>query len=414
MTQSLNPSSVAVLGATGSVGRQALEVIAAQGGRWRVQTLAANHSDAALFELCQRFRPRFAALADEAAAERLAARIRGSGLETVVEGGSGAVVAAAEFDGLDTVVAGISGTAGLPSVLAAVRRGLRVLLANKEALVSSGAFMRQQSRAHGARLLPLDSEHNAVMQCLPAGDVVAGDPTDAVFDGNLAGVADITLTASGGPFLRTPLSRLDRVSPQQACRHPTWSMGPKISVDSATLMNKGLEVIEAHWLFGLEAEHISVLIHPQSVVHSLVSYVDGSTLAQLSAADMRIPIAVALAWPQRLDCGLKKLDLAEIARLDFEQVDGRRFPCLDMAYAALRAGGGAPAVLSAANEEAVSRFLAGRIAFGDIAAAVEYALEHTAGIRLDSLDDIDEVHGEGRRQAIAWLQSRSSGVAVHG
>ena len=403
-----------VLGATGSVGRQALEVIAAQGGRWRVETLAANHSDAALFEQCQRFQPRFAALADEAAAERLAARIRGSSLETVVEGGPQAVIAAAEFAGLDTVVAGISGTAGLPSVLAAIRRGLRVLLANKEALVSSGAFMRQQSRAYGAQLLPLDSEHNAVMQCLPAAADAAGGGADAAFDGSLAGVAGITLTASGGPFLRTPLDRLNAVSPQEACRHPTWNMGAKISVDSATLMNKGLEVIEAHWLFGLEAERISVLIHPQSVVHSLVSYVDGSTLAQLSAPDMRIPIAVALAWPQRLDCGLKKLDLAEISQLDFAEVDRRRFPCLEMAYSALRAGGGAPAVLSAANEEAVSRFLAGRIAFSAIAAAVEYVLERTAGIRLDRLEDIDEVHAEGRRQAIAYFQSSNSGGATHG
>ena len=403
-----------VLGATGSVGRQALEVIAAQGGRWRVETLAANNNDAALFELCQRFQPRFAALADEAAAERLAARIRGSGLETVIEGGSQAVIAAAEFAGLDTVVAGISGTAGLPSVLAAVRRGSRVLLANKEALVSSGAFMCQQSRAHGAQLLPIDSEHNAVMQCLPAAADAAGGEVDAAFDSNLTGVADITLTASGGPFLRTPLDRLDSVSPQEACRHPTWSMGSKISVDSATMMNKGLEVIEAHWLFGLEAERISVLVHPQSVVHSLVSYVDGSTLAQLSAPDMRIPIAVALAWPQRIDCGLKKLDLAEISQLNFEQVDASRFPCLEIAYGALRAGGGAPAVLSAANEEAVSRFLAGRIAFSAIAAAVEYALERTSGIRLDRLEDIDEVHGEGRRQAIAYFQSSDSGFVAHG
>ncbi|MGH8709700.1 MAG: 1-deoxy-D-xylulose-5-phosphate reductoisomerase, partial [Burkholderiales bacterium] len=290
----------------------------------------------------------------------------------------------------DTVMAAIVGAAGLPATLAAARAGKRVLLANKEALVMAGPLFMRAAREASAVLLPIDSEHNAVFQCLP--------PEGA--GGGLRGVRRIQLTATGGPFRVTPVERLAGVTPAQACAHPNWVMGRKISVDSATMMNKGLEVIEAHWLFGLPAERIGVLIHPQSVVHSLVEYLDGSVIAQLSNPDMRVPIAHALGFPGRIESGARALDLGAIAKLTFEEPDAARFPCLGLAYGALRAGGTAPAILNAANEIAVEAFLAGRLRFTGIAPVIEHTLERVAAGAAAALDQVLEADARARRAAV--------------
>lgn len=364
---------VAVLGATGSIGSSALDVIARHPDRLRVQTLAAGRNVQALIALCRIHRPAHAAIADESAYAALRDGLRDAGLDTEAHAGMSAIDALAAEEDSDSVVAAIVGAAGLSSTLAAARAGKRLLLANKESLVLAGALLMAAARDAGATIIPIDSEHNAIFQCLPNAEAHAG-------------LKRLQLTASGGPFRGRSRAELADVTPAQAVAHPKWSMGPKISVDSATLMNKGLEVIEAHHLFGVPGAHIDVLVHPQSLVHSLVEFVDGSLLAQLGLPDMRTALAVGFAWPERIASGVAGLDLLAHGRLDFEPPDLDAFPCLRLAYAALDAGGSAPATLNAANEEAVSAFLQGRIGFLSIPALVEEALQRMSHSNADSLD----------------------------
>ena len=386
---------VSLLGATGSIGDSTLDVIARHPDRYQVVALAAHRRWDKLADLCRRHRPRLAALLDVDAARSLERALAGAGLPTRVVGGEDGLLAAAALPEADTVLAAIVGAAGLSPTLAAARAGKRILLANKEALVIGGAAFMEAVDAGGATLLPIDSEHNAIFQCLPLHH-----------KRNLSaiGVRRILLTASGGPF-RTRLPReLARVTPDEACAHPNWVMGRKISVDSATMMNKGLEVIEAHWLFGAPRRAIEVVIHPQSVIHSLVEYVDGSVLAQLGHPDMRTPIAQALAFPDRIDAGVDALELARHGPLTFEAPDPERFPCLALAYGALDAGGTAPAVLNAANEVAVAAFLDRRIRYTDIAAACGEALARLPARPVRSLGDALSADAEGRAATRAWLK----------
>lgn len=361
---------VAVFGATGSIGTSALDVIARHPQRFRASVLAAHRSVEALAELCVRFEPDLAVIADPALEADLAQRLRRAGLRTLAASGSEALNQAAAGELCDTVVAAIVGAAGLESTLAAARAGKRLLLANKEAIVMAGPLLLAALQAGGGELLPVDSEHNALFQALPPAAANRGG-LDA------AGVNRLILTASGGPFRGRSRTELGAITPQQAVAHPNWSMGRKISVDSASLMNKGLEVIEAHFLFGAPAERIDVVVHPQSIVHSLVEYADGSVLAQLGNPDMRTALAYGLAWPARLDAGVKPLDLVALGRLDFQAPDLDTFRCLGLAYAALRAGGTAPAVLNAANEVAVAAFLDGQLPFLAISEVIEACLEAT-------------------------------------
>ncbi|WP_295390820.1 1-deoxy-D-xylulose-5-phosphate reductoisomerase [uncultured Thiodictyon sp.] len=356
---------VAILGSTGSIGLSTLDVLARHPERFRVVALTANRNAEQLAEQCRRYRPAYAAMADPAAARVLQSLLAGMPDAPEVLSGVEGLEQVAALPDAHYVMAAIVGAAGLPPSLAAARAGKRVLLANKEALVMAGALFMDAVAASGAELLPIDSEHNAIFQCLPTG-----------FHAGLAqvGVERILLTASGGPFRDWPVERLATVTPEQACAHPVWSMGRKISVDSATLMNKGLEVIEACWLFGTGPERITVVVHPQSTVHSLVQYKDGSVLAELGNPDMRTPIAHALAWPERFDSGVAPLDLVALGRLDFQAPDPGRFPCLRLAFESARAGGSAPLVLNAANEIAVAAFLDGRVSFPGIARVVEETL----------------------------------------
>jgi len=356
---------VTILGATGSIGVSTLDVLARHPQRYRVVALTANTQAEGLFEQCQRFHPEVAVLRDPAAATRLEDMIRRAGLRIQVLAGAEALETVARDPGSDIVMAAIVGAAGLLPVLEAVRAGKRVLLANKEPLVMSGPVLMQEARRSGAEILPIDSEHNAIFQCMPAGYRTGDKP---------AGVRRILLTCSGGPFRATPAEALRNVTPDEACAHPRWAMGRKISVDSATLMNKGLELIEACRLFDVTPDQVQIVIHPQSVIHSMVEYTDGSVLAQLGNPDMRTPIAHALAWPERIESGVRQLDLFEIARLDFAPPDLKRFPCLRLAQAAAQAGGTAPAILNAANEVAVNAFLEGHIRFTQIAEVIEYTL----------------------------------------
>ncbi len=356
---------VTILGATGSIGVSTLDVLARHSQRYRVVALTANTQAERLFEQCQRFHPEVAVLRDPAAAARLEDMVRRAGLRVQVLAGAEGLERVARDAGSDIVMAAIVGAAGLLPVLEAVRAGKRVLLANKEPLVMSGPVLMQEARRSGAEILPIDSEHNAIFQCMPAGYRTGDRP---------AGVRRILLTCSGGPFLGTPVDALQRVTPDEACAHPRWAMGRKISVDSATLMNKGLELIEACRLFDVTPEQVQIVIHPQSVVHSMVEYTDGSVLAQLGNPDMRTPIAHALAWPERIESGVQQLNLFDIARLDFAPPDLERFPCLRLAQAAAQAGGTAPAILNAANEVAVHAFLEQRIRFTQIAEVIEQTL----------------------------------------
>jgi 1-deoxy-D-xylulose-5-phosphate reductoisomerase len=378
--------ALAILGATGSIGRSTLDLAARHPDRFRVVALAAARDVEGMLALCREHRPALAVMADPRAAEALATALGAQGLAIEVACGEAGLVAAATA--ADTVVAGIVGAAGLAPVLAAARAGRRILLANKEALVCAGELLMAAVAAGGATLLPIDSEHNAIFQCLPEGH--ARPP---------AGVRRLWLTASGGPFRGWSTAQLEGVSVEQAVAHPNWRMGPKISVDSATLMNKGLEVIEAHHLFGLSPAAIRVLIHPQSTIHSLVEYADGSFLAQLGTADMRIPIAHALAWPERIESGAPVLDLAALARLDFAEPDTTAFPCLKLAYASLEAGGSAPAVLNAANEVAVAAFLNGRLRFPAIADVVNETLQCLGLSSVASLEAVLAADADARALA---------------
>lgn len=383
-----------LLGSTGSIGRSTLDVVARHPERFRVFALAAQRQWELMLEQCRVFRPAHAVLLDEDAAVALRAALRAEGLVCEVTSGMAGLVAVAAASEVDTVLAAIVGAAGLWPTLAAARAGKRVLLANKETLVLAGGLFMREAAAAGARVLPIDSEHNAIFQCLPeSGDSPSGRQ----------GVRRVLLTASGGPFRETPLERLATVTPEEACAHPNWTMGRKISVDSATMMNKGLEVIEAHWLFDLPPERIDVVIHPQSVIHSLVEYRDGSMLAQLSNPDMRTPIAHALAYPERVEAGVEPLELTRLKGLFFLEPDRQRFPCLDLAYAALSAGGTAAAMLNAANEVAVSAFLAGRASFPQIPSTCRAVLDALPVNAITTLDDALAADALARNKARAVL-----------
>jgi 1-deoxy-D-xylulose-5-phosphate reductoisomerase len=385
---------ITVLGSTGSIGTSTLDVVSRHPEKYRIVALTAYHQDGLLFEQCQRFNPRYAVLVDETACLRLKQRITEAGLQIEVLCGVAALEKVASLPEVDTIMAAIVGAAGLRSSLAAAHAGKKILLANKEALVMAGRIFMDAVKQSGATLLPIDSEHNAIFQALPrdyAGDMLA------------SGVSKILLTASGGPFRNTPLTDLQFVTAEQACAHPNWVMGRKISVDSASMMNKGLEVIEAHWLFNATADDIQVVVHPQSVIHSMVQYVDGSVLAQLGNPDMRTPIAHALAYPMRIESGVAALDLFKIASLDFVAPDFARFPCLALAYQALRKGGTAPAVLNAANEVAVDAFLNGTITFLEIPELIKDVLANTISVDANTLDDILLADTQARAAARHWI-----------
>ena len=378
-------TGIAVLGSTGSVGLSTLDVIRRNPGQFKVEALTAHSNHRLLLEQCREFKPGLAVLADSRHLAPLEAGLRAADLPTRAESGAAALEQAAALSDAEYVMAAIVGAAGLLPTLAAARAGKRVLLANKEAAVMSGPLLMAAVREHGATLIPIDSEHNAIFQCL--GDDAASSIKD---------VQRILLTASGGPFLDTDPGALEQVTPEQACAHPNWEMGRKISVDSATMMNKGLEVIEACCLFGMSAEQIEVVIHPQSIIHSLVQFRDGSTLAQLGNPDMRVPIAHALGWPQRLDSGVEALDLLSTARLDFRAPDYQRFPCLALALAAARSGGAAPVVLNAANEVAVEAFLGSRVPFTAISAIIETVLAECGTGDAATLEQILAVDAQAR------------------
>ena len=381
---------ITILGSTGSIGTSTLDVVARHPEKFRIVALTANSRVDLLFKQCQQFKPRYAVMLDEVAAIRMRELVSDAGIGTEVLSGIAALEQVAELQEVDAVMAAIVGAAGLRPTLAAARAGKKILLANKETLVMAGSVFMDALRASGAALLPIDSEHNAIFQSLPRG-----------YDGNLAdsGVRRILLTASGGPFRDTPLEELQNVTPEQACAHPNWVMGRKISVDSASMMNKGLEVIEAHWLFNAHADDIQVVVHPQSVIHSLVEYVDGSVLAQLGNPDMRTPIAYGLAYPERIDAGVAPLDLFKVATMNFVAPDFERFPCLALAYQALRAAGTAPAILNAANEIAVEAFLDRRIPFLAIPRVIGAVLDALPVGAVGSLEDVLGADAEARRVA---------------
>ncbi len=381
---------IAILGATGSIGRSTLDVIARHPDRFCVAALTAHRQVNELFDLCQVHRPAIACMANPGSARQLRDKVRRAGLRTIVlEGEDGLVEAAASAD-IDVVMAAIVGAAGLRATLAAANAGKKLLLANKEALVMAGSVFMETVERRGATLLPIDSEHNAIFQCLPPF-------TMGEFDAR--GIRRILLTGSGGPFRTRLRSELHRVTPAEAIAHPNWAMGPKISVDSATMMNKGLEIIEAHWLFGARPDQIKVVIHPQSVIHSMVEYADGSVIAQLGNPDMRTPIAQALAFPDRIEAGVLSLDLMKIGTLNFEEPDPERFPALRLSYDALEEGGTAPAILNAANEVAVGAFLEGKLPFLSLTAVIEETLQSVSSGPMHSLGDVLEADLRARRHA---------------
>lgn len=392
---------VAILGSTGSIGVSTLDVLARHRNRFAVAVLTAHNNLAKLAEQCREHRPEFAVIGDPASAPRFQQELRALGLSTQVLAGADALSEVAAHPHVDYVMAAIVGAAGLAPTLAAAQSGKRVLLANKEALVMSGPLFMQAVQTGGAQLIPIDSEHNAIFQCLPQ-DALRGSCAGRA----VAGIRRIVLTASGGPFLRAAADTLHRVTPDQACAHPRWQMGRKISVDSATLMNKGLELIEACLLFGMPPAQVDVVIHPQSVVHSMVEYLDGSVLAQLGNPDMRTPIAHALGCPERLASGVESLDIVRVGRLDFEPPDEERFPALKLARAAAEAGGTSPAVLNAANEVAVGAFLSGRLAFTGITALIDRVMQtHTTG----PAGTLEEVLA-----ADAWARARAQSELMNG
>lgn len=384
---------ITVLGSTGSIGVSTLDVIARHPDRFQVFALAARDSVDAMYEQCLQFKPRYAVLVSEKNAAVLRERLADVRSGTEVLTGAESLVQVASDSAVTTVMAAIVGAAGLPSSIAAASAGKRLLLANKEALVMAGPLFMDAVRRHGATLLPIDSEHNAIYQCLPE-------------QGRITGVKRILLTASGGPFRTTRLEELADMTPDQACAHPNWRMGRKISVDSATMMNKGLELIEACWLFGLSSADVSIVLHPQSVVHSMVEYIDGSVLAQMGNPDMRTPIAYGLGWPERINAGVASLDLIAQARLDFEAPDDRRFPALVLARQACQAGGTAPTILNAANEVAVDAFLAQQIRFTDIVELVDRVLNRLpAESTIQSLEQVYAADRSARAQALLLLDA---------
>lgn len=385
---------ITILGSTGSIGESTLDVISRHPDRFQALALTANNNTEKMFAQCQRFHPRYAVMLDEQSAEQLAKSVRSAGLSTEVLSGIESLETVASLPEVDAVMAAIVGAAGILPTFAAARTGKLVLLANKETLVMAGRIFMDLVKQNNATLLPIDSEHNAIYQSLPHR-----------FDGDLAaaGVSRILLTASGGPFRCAPIASLDAVTPEQACAHPNWDMGQKISVDSATMMNKGLEVIEAHWLFDAAPENIQVVIHPQSVIHSMVAYVDGSVIAQLGNPDMRTPIAHAMGYPDRIDSGVSALDMFKVAHLDFEEPDFQRFPCLRLAYQALAEGGNMPAVLNAANEIAVESFLNKRMSFTAIPRMIEEVMKTTLPEEIMTLEDVLRTDALARDKARQWL-----------
>jgi 1-deoxy-D-xylulose-5-phosphate reductoisomerase len=396
---------VAVLGSTGSVGESTLDVLSRHPERFRLVAIAANTNAAKLARQIQAFRPAYAALADETAVGELRALLGGTAHGTRIIAGAGALEELAMLPEAHCVMAAIVGAAGLRSTLAAARAGKRLLLANKESLVMAGPLLIAAVNAAGATLLPIDSEHNAIFQCLPPGARAGVAPP---------GLKRVLLTASGGPFRDTPAEALETVTPEAACAHPNWVMGRKISVDSATLMNKGLELIEACLLFGVTPSQVQILVHPQSIVHSLVEYLDGSVLAQLGAPDMRTPIAHALAWPDRIDSGVESLDLLKAARLDFRAPDTDKFRCLALAQAAACAGGLQPVVLNAANEVAVEAFLGRRLNFPGIAAVIEAVVQRGTGGAIGGLEDVLAADAESRVHARERIVGMTKSAAVGG
>jgi len=391
------PRQVTILGSTGSIGVNTLDVIRAHPDRFTVVALTAAKQIERLAEQCIEFKPRIAVVADAEGAGHLSELLAARDIQTQVLYGPEALVTAVTDSGCDTVMAAIVGAAGLVPTLAAARAGKRVLLANKEALVMSGNLFMQAMKAGGGELLPIDSEHNAIFQCLP--DHFTKTPSDHL------GVEELWLTASGGPFRDVPITDLAAITPDQACAHPNWVMGRKISVDSATMMNKGLEVIEAVWLFGLPLEKIKVLIHPQSVVHSMVRYRDGSVLAQMGQPDMRTPIAYGLAWPERIDAGVAHLNLTQLAGLSFSEPNFTQFPCLSLAFSAAKTGGTAPTILNAANEIAVAAFLGAGLPYLQISEVVEHTLQAVPTVAADSLETILAVDTQARHIANVYVDA---------
>ena len=385
-----------ILGSTGTIGVNTLDVISQHPNRFAVFALTANKNVDALFNQCQKFSPQYAVMLEDQAAEKLSAKLKQAGSATEVLSGMAALEFVSAHEKVDAVMAAIVGSAGLKPSIAAAKAGKRILLANKETLVMAGSIFMQAVEQGRATLLPIDSEHNAIFQVMPH------DKRTSLIDG---GVKKIILTASGGPFRKASAEELKSVTVKQALNHPNWVMGPKITIDSATLMNKGLEVIEAHWLFNASAEQIEVVVHPQSVIHSMVEYIDGSVLAQLGNPDMRTPIAYALGYPTRLQSGVSSLDLFKIAQLNFEAPDTRKFPCLRLAFDALKAGGNAAAIMNAANEVAVEAFINEKIRFTDIPALIESVLENAQIKAVTDLEMLITSDQEARVAAEAWVIS---------
>ena len=390
----MTPQVLTILGSTGSIGESTLDVVSRHPEKFRVFALAGHKQVEKLAAQCQTFRPEYAVVADAEHAARLEALLKRDGTATQVLHGAQALVDVASADEVSGVMCAIVGAAGLPSALAAAQKGKTIYLANKETLVVSGALFMETARANGAAVLPIDSEHNAIFQVLPR------DYTGRL---NEHGIRSIILTASGGPFLTADLGTFDSITPAQAVKHPNWSMGRKISVDSATMMNKGLELIEAHWLFNCPPDKLEVVIHPQSVIHSMVRYRDGSVLAQLGNPDMRTPIAYCLGLPERIDSGVGDLDFDALSALTFQKPDFNRFPCLKLAYEAMNAGGAAPCVLNAANEAAVAAFLDGQIKFTDIAKTVAHCLAQDFSDDLGNIENLLAQDAVTRRQAQEFI-----------
>jgi len=388
---------ICILGATGSIGVNTLDVVARHPEKYKIVALSANGQVDRLVEQCEKYQPEYAVMANEKAAEELESKLKNKNISAQVLSGMGGLETIASLPQVDIVMAAIVGAAGLKPTLAAARSGKRILLANKEALVMSGQIFMDEVKKNNAVLLPIDSEHNAIFQCLPEN-----------YEKGLAesGITKILLTGSGGPFRTKALSELTNITPDEACAHPNWSMGRKISVDSATMMNKGLEIIEACWLFNTNPDNIQVVVHPQSVIHSMVQYSDGSVLAQLGQPDMRTPIAHALAWPERIESGVEKLDLFSIAKLEFEQPDYERFPCLRLAEESIRKGGTAPTILNAANEVAVASFLNNELRFIDIPYIVEQTLINMTSRPANSLTEILEDDLAARKEAEQLISLR--------
>ena len=390
-------TQVTILGATGSIGQSTLDVLSRHPEQYQLYAVSANTQVDKMADICRQFKPRIAVMADEASAAQLKSLLDGQGVE--VRGGVDALNEIASSEQVDIVMAAIVGAVGLMPTLSAVRAGKRVLLANKETLVMAGHLFMREVAQHQAQLLPIDSEHNAMFQCLP-NDYSLGMADDGL---SHRGISKILLTGSGGPFRETPLDEFDHITPEQAIAHPNWSMGPKISVDSATMMNKGLELIEACWLFDVTHRDIDIVLHPESIIHSMVAYQDGSVLAQMGNPDMRTPIAHALAWPNRIDSGVEPLDLIKVSQLNFEIADEQRFPCLRLARQAIQQGGTSMAILNAANEIAVQAFLSGQIKFTRISSMIDQTLQYLPSKETDSLQEILSVDQSAREYASSLI-----------